>query len=179
MKHLFFPLIAGLSILTSCATSNNVIKDDAYYSPYDDNDKSKKELVVSTDGTFTTSKISNNSQYDYQAYYSKDSSQEPKADPLYERTETVTDTNGVVYTTTETYYDEDYATLIRKFGTQSNSSTSYYDEEEDEGFYGGGNTNFYFGIGYPYGLYTGIGWGYPYYSSYYNWYYNMWWDPHF
>ena len=137
MKRLFFPIIASITILTSCATSDNVIRDDAYYSPYENNDDSNKELVVSTNGTFSTSKISSNSQYDYQTYYSQDSSQEPKTEPLYEKTETVTDTNGVVYTTTEIFYDEDYADRIRKFGTQSGNSTSYYDDEE-EGYYGGG-----------------------------------------
>ena len=108
MKHLKFLAIAASALLTSCATNNNVIKDDAYYSPYNNDSKSGKELVVSYDGTFNTSKISSSSQYDYQSYYSEDATQSPKTEPVYEKIETVTDTNGVVYTTTETYYDDSY-----------------------------------------------------------------------
>ena len=108
MKHLKFFIIAAAALLTSCATSDNVINDDAYYSPYNKDGKSDKELVVSNDGSFSTSKISSNSQYDYQSYYSEDQTPKSKADPLYERTETVTDTNGVVYTSTEIYYDDNY-----------------------------------------------------------------------
>ena len=89
MKRLFFHAIAVISLLTSCSTSSNVIKDDAYYSPFDNDGKSDKELVVSTDGIFSTSKISSNTEYDYQKYYSQSTAQEPKTEPLYEKTETV------------------------------------------------------------------------------------------
>ena len=79
MKRFNFLAIAIGVMLTSCSTSNNVIRDDAYYSPYDNDSKSNNELVVSSHGTFNTSKISSNSQYDYQAYYSESESQKPKA----------------------------------------------------------------------------------------------------
>ena len=59
MKHLKFLIIAAIATLTSCATSDNVIKDDAYYSPYDKDPKNGKELVVSNTGTFNTAKITN------------------------------------------------------------------------------------------------------------------------
>ena len=69
MKNFKFFIIGSVALLTSCASSNNVINDDAYYSPYDNNGNSNKELVVSNDGSFSTNKISSNSQYDYQSYY--------------------------------------------------------------------------------------------------------------
>ena len=134
-------------ILTSCSTSNNVIKDDAYYSPYDKGNKSNNELIVSGNGTtFNTSKISSNSQYDYQAYYSESTSQKPKAEPLYEKTETVTDTNGVVYTSTETYYDQNYLSQTASGGYLQDNYDYYYDDDEEDDNW---NTNVYVGLGYP------------------------------
>ena len=147
MKNFKFFIIGSVALLTSCASSNNVINDDAYYSPYDNNGNSNKELVVSNDGSFSTNKISSNSQYDYQSYYSEEASN-VKSEPIYEKTESVTDTNGVVYTTTEVYYDEDYANRIKKFGTQSGSNTSYYDYDDDY-YYDDNNVDIYLGVGYP------------------------------
>ena len=158
MKHLKFFIIAAIALLTSCATNNSVIKDDAYYSPYNKDGKSGKELVVSYDGTFNTSKISSSSQYDYQSYYSEDATQSPKTEPVYEKIETVTDTNGVVYTTTETYYDNSY--LAQTGGGYLEDNYDYYYDDDDDSSW---NTSVYFGIGYPYGSYVGLGWGYPYY----------------
>ena len=132
MKHLKFLIIAAIATLTSCATSDNVIKDDAYYSPYDKDPKNGKELVVSNTGTFNTAKISSNSQYDYQSYYSEDETHKPKADPIYEKTETVTDTNGVVYTSTEIYYDENYLTNNAGGGYLEDTYDYYYDDEDGD-----------------------------------------------
>ena len=115
MKRLIFLIFTITTLLTSCSTSDNVIRDDAYYSPYDEKDNANKELAVSNNGTFNTSKISSNSQYDYQKYYSEDSLYHISESPVYEKTETITDTNGVVYTTTEVYYDESYSDRIQKF----------------------------------------------------------------
>ena len=103
MKHLKFFIIAAAALLTSCSTSDNVIKDDAYYSPYNKDGKSGKELVVSYDGTFNTSKISSSSQYDYQSYYSEDATQSPKTEPVYEKIETVTDTIGFAHVHTKNF----------------------------------------------------------------------------
>ena len=128
MKAFNFLFIAVGILLISCSTSNNVIRDDAYYSPYDK--KSNNELIVSNNGTFNTSKISSNSQYDYQSYYSEGDEHKPKAEPLYEKTETVTDTNGVVYTSTETYYDQNYLTSSGAAYLQDNYD--YYYDEDDE-----------------------------------------------
>ena len=175
MKHLNFFIIITILLLTSCATSENVIKDDAYYSPYDKDSKSDKELVVSNEGTFNTAMISSNSQYDYQSYYSEDETQKPKVDPIYEKTETVTDTNGVVYTTTETYYDENYLASNPSGSYPEDNYDYYYDDEDGDD----SNWSVYFGVGMPYG-YVGFGYGYPYlYSSYYNWYYDWWWSPYY
>ena len=147
MKHFKFFIIAAIALLTSCATSDNVIKDDAYYSPYDNNGKADKELVVSNDGTFNTAKISSNSQYDYQSYYSEDETLKPKAEPIYEKTETVTDTNGVVYTTTETYYNENYLANNPEGSYLEDNYDYYYDDEDGDD----SNWNVYFGVGFPYG----------------------------
>ena len=181
MKAFNFLFIAVGILLISCSTSNNVIRDDAYYSPYDK--KSNNELIVSNNGTFNTSKISSNSQYDYQSYYSEGDEHKPKAEPLYEKTETVTDTNGVVYTSTETYYDQNYLTSSGAAYLQDNYDY-YYDDDDDDNW----NTNIYVGLGYPYGVSVGFSYGYPYYphyyspyyypSYYYNWYYDWWWTPY-
>ena len=54
MERFNFLIIALVLLITSCSTSNNVVKDDAYYSPYDNNSKTNNELAVSENGTFTT-----------------------------------------------------------------------------------------------------------------------------
>ena len=132
MKHFKVLSIALGIFITSCSTSNNVINDDAYYSPYDKDSKYEKELVVSNGGTFNTSTISSNSQYDYQAYYSEGSAQKPKAEPLYEKTETVTDTNGVVYTSTEIYYDGNYLNNSHNVSYPEDNYDYYYDDEDED-----------------------------------------------
>lgn len=178
MKHLNFFIILAAVLLTSCSTSDNVIKDDAYYSPYNKDGKNDKELIVSNDGTFNTSKISSNTQYDYQAYYSEDATQSPKAEPTYEKTETVIDTNGIIYKTTETYYSDSYSP---QYGSGIEDNYDYYYDDEDESYDSSDwNTSIYFGIGFPYGSYVGLGWNYPYYySPYYSWYYDWWWNPYY
>ena len=180
MERFNFLIIALGILLTSCSSSSNVVKDDAYYSPFDKNAKDGKELAVSENGTFNTSSISSNSQYDYQAYYSENTTQKPKAEPTYEKTETVTDTNGVVYTSTEIYYDDSYKNASN-YGYLEDNYDYYYDDDDDDW-----NTSVYVGIGYPYGSYWGFNYGYPYYypsyyypSYYYNWHYNWWWTPYY
>ena len=114
--------------------------------------------------------ISSNSEYDYQAYYSDSKNYVNNAEPVYQTTETVTDTNGVVYTTTETYYDADFATRIKRFGTQASSTRDYYD---DYYTYSDGNTYVYVNSYDPfywdyYPTYY-YGWSYrPYWSSYWS-----------
>ena len=97
--------------------------------------------------------------------------------PIYEKTETVTDTNGVVYTSTEIYYDNNYISQAGGSYLEDNYDYYYDDEDGDDSDW---NTSVYFGIGFPYGSYLGFGYGYPYsYSSYYNWYYDWWWSPYY
>ena len=156
MERFNFLIITLGILLTSCSSSSNVVKDDAYYSPFDKNAKDGKELAVSENGTFNTSSISSNSQYDYQAYYSENATQKPKAEPTYEKTETVTDTNGVVYTSTEIYYDDSYKNASN-YGYLEDNYDYYYDDDDDDW-----NTSVYVGIGYPYGSYWGFNYGYPY-----------------
>ena len=178
MERFKFLIIALGILLTSCSTSSNVIKDDAYFSPYYQDGKADKELVVSENGTFNTSSISSNSQYDYQAYYSESTIQK-KAEPTYEKIETVTDTNGVVYTSTEIYYDDSYKNAS-DYGYLEDTYDYYYDDDNDDW-----NTSVYVGLGYPYGTTIGFAYGYPYYnpyyypSYYYNWHYNWWWNPYY
>ena len=149
MERFKFLIIALGILITSCSTSNNVINDDAYFSPYENNGKTGIELTVSENGTFTTSSISSNSQYDYQSYYSENATQKPK-EPTYERTETVTDTNGVVYTSTEIYYDDSYKNASN-YGYLEDDYDYYYDDDDDDW-----NTSVYVGLGYPYGVSVGF-----------------------
>ena len=186
MKTLRFIPIIALMALVSCSTNHQTAKDETYYSPYGN----PGAQMTRGNGSYVSPSISSNSEYDYQAYYSDSKNYVNNPDPVYQTTETVTDTNGVVYTTTETYYDADYATRIKRFGTQASSSRDYYD---DYYTYGGGNTYVYMNSYdpfywdyYPTNYY---GWSYrPYWSSYWsaNWYWGFsynysyyWgWDPY-
>ena len=182
MKALRFIPIIALMVFASCSANRNVAKDDTYYSPYNNS-----ERLATGNGSYVSPSISSSSEYDYQAYYSDSKNYVSNAEPVYQTTETVTDTNGVVYTTTETYYDADFAARIKRFGTQASSSRDYYDD-----YYTGGNTYIYvnsydpfYWDYYPTFYY---GWSYrPYWSSYWSWnwywgypyYYSYWgWDPY-
>ena len=96
-----------------CKTNRQVAYDDVYYSPYGN------RQMASGNGSYVSPSITSNSDYNYQAYYSDNNNYLGDATPVYQNTETVTDTNGVVYTTTETYYDADFASRIRRFGSQA------------------------------------------------------------
>ena len=91
------PVLFAALVMVGCSSNKRMAYDDTYYSPYN-NPRAKN---ANSNGSVTPS-ISNNSTYDYQAYYSNSKNYEPNVDPVYQTTETVTDTNGVVYTTTET-----------------------------------------------------------------------------
>ena len=119
-------LMAGL-MAVGCSSNKKMAYDDTYYSPYNHGGRHH------TNGS-STSGISSNATYDYQAYYSDSKNYQPNVEPVYQTTETVTDTNGVVYTTTETYYDEDFAARVKRFGTGASSTMDYYDD-----YYTGGN----------------------------------------
>ena len=187
MKALRFISIIALMALGSCSANRQMAKEDTYYSPYGN----MGGQLTKSNGSYVSPSISSNSEYDYQAYYSDSKNYVNNADPVYQTTETVTDTNGVVYTTTETYYDADYAARIKRFGTQASSSRDYYD---DYYTYGGGDGNTYvyvnsydpyYWYNYP-SVYVGGGYR-PYWSSYWSWnyywgysfYYSYWgWSPY-
>ena len=175
MKALrLLPLLA-LMVFASCSANRQVAKDDTYYSPYGNSG----ERMAKSNGSYVSPSISSNSEYDYQAYYSDSKNYVNNAEPVYQTTETVTDTNGVVYTTTETYYDADFASRIKRFGTQASSTRSYYDD-----YYTGGDTYNIYVNGYDpfYWNYTPsiyIGWGYrPYWRTYWGWNWNYSWYPY-
>ena len=126
------PLLA-LMAFASCSANRQMAKDDTYYSPYGNTGS----RMATGNGSYVSPSISSNSEYDYQAYYSDSKNYVSNADPVYQTTETVTDTNGVVYTTTETYYDADFAARIKRFGTQASSSMDYYDD-----YYTGGSDTY-------------------------------------
>ena len=166
------PIIA-LMAFASCSSNRHMAQDDVYYSPYGN----KAGRMTTSNGSYVSPSISSNSTYDYQSYYSDSKNYASNAEPVYQTTETVTDTNGVVYTTTETYFDADYATRIKRFGTQASSSRGYYDD-----YYTGGDTyNIYvngydpFYWDYSPRIYVGWGWNWGYYPY---WRYRWGWDPY-
>ena len=134
MKALRFIPIIALMAFVSCSANRQTAKDDTYYSPYGNTGS----RMATSNGSYVSPSISSSSDYDYQAYYSDSKNYVSNAEPVYQTTETVTDTNGVVYTTTETYYDADFASRIKRFGTQASSTRDYYDD-----YYTGGGGNTY------------------------------------
>ena len=169
------PVLVAALIITSCSSNKRMAYDDTYYSPYN---KTKANT-----GTVSPS-ISSSSSYDYQAYYSNSKNFEPNVDPVYQTTETVTDTNGVVYTTTETYYDADFAARIKRFGTGASSTMDYYDDYYTSSS-DGGNTYVYVGDSWNWGFYPYRPYYYDYYyyypSYYYSWYFYdyYWYRPYY
>ena len=152
------PLLVAALIISSCSSKKRMAYDDTYYSPYN----TSSGQYANNGGAVTPSVSS--STYDYQAYYSDSKNIKANVDPVYQTTETVTDTNGVVYTTTETYYDADFAARIKRFGTEASSTLDYYDDYYT-GSNGGGNT-------YVYIDNDPWNWGfYPYRPAYYYDYY--------
>ena len=154
MKALRLIPIVALMVFASCSSSRQTAYDDTYYSPYN-----KGGHMTTGNGSYVSPSVSSNSEYDYQAYYSDSKNYVSNAEPVYQTTETVTDTNGVVYTTTETYFDADYAMRIKRFGTQASSTRDYYDDYYTYG--GGGDTYIYVNSYDPY--------YWNYYPSYYYW----------
>ena len=52
MRHNIIFIAVTAFMLTACASSSNVINDDAYYSPYDNNSSYDNTLVTSNNGNF-------------------------------------------------------------------------------------------------------------------------------
>ncbi|MBR6438113.1 MAG: hypothetical protein IKS65_02885, partial [Bacteroidales bacterium] len=59
MRRSIIFIAAVAILLTACASSNNVIKDDAYYSPYEDNSSYDNTLVTSNYGYFDSNEVNN------------------------------------------------------------------------------------------------------------------------
>ena len=177
MKALRIIPIIALMAFVSCSANRHTAKDDTYYSPYGNTGGQ----MATSNGSYVSPSISSNSEYDYQAYYSDSKNYVNNADPVYQTTETVTDTICVVYTTTETYYDADFATRIKRFGTQASSTRGYYDDY----YTSGGDTYIYVNSYDPFywDYYPSIyvGWGYrPYWRTYWGWdpYWGYSWYPY-
>ena len=60
-------------LLTACASSNNVINDDAYYSPYDKDSQYEKVLVTSNYGYFDSNSVKSETRKNYEEYTVADS----------------------------------------------------------------------------------------------------------
>ena len=181
------PVLFAALVFVGCSSNKRTAYDDTYYSPY----RASRGQQVNQNGG-TVSPITTNTNYDYQAYYGDSKNYEPNVDPVYQTTETVTDTNGVVYTTTETYYDADFAARVKRFGSQASSSLDYYDDYYTSSSNGGGNTYVYVGDTWGWGFYPYYsyrpyyysywdwdfyyGWGYPYYYSYWH---RPWYSPYY
>ena len=160
------PIMLAVLAIAGCHSNKRMAYDDVYYSPYNPPRSQQADRTV-------TPSISSSGTYDYQAYYSDNRNYATVADPVYQSTETVTDTNGVVYTTTETYYDADFAARIKRFGSGASSTMDYYDDYYTGSGYSGGTTYVYVGDTWNWGFYP---YTYPYYYGYYNpWYYDYYW----
>ena len=73
MKRIIISITAAISLLTACAPSNNVINDDAYYSPYDNNSQFEKTLVTSNYGYFDSNTVKSEKRKNYEEYAVTDS----------------------------------------------------------------------------------------------------------
>ena len=124
------PVLFAALVFVGCSSSKRTAYDDTYYSPY----RAQRSYQVNRNGG-SVSPVTTSANYDYQAYYGDSKNYEPNVDPVYQTTETVTDTNGVVYTTTETYYDADFAARIKRFGSEASSSLDYYDDYYNNDYY--------------------------------------------
>lgn len=176
MKVLNFFAIMMAFALAACSTSSNVY-DDVYYSR-----KAKSNQVdrIASAPQIQEQKSiqSTNSEYEYQSYYQNDVAgqvESSPSEPVYTTSETVVEPDGTTYTTTETYYDSEYAQRLRRFNSGASSSFGYYDGF-NTGCYDCYGSSFSMNFGYPYGMgYSmGFGYGYPYYGSYWGYY-----DPFF
>jgi hypothetical protein len=192
MKRINYFAVALALMVTACSTSSQVY-DDVYYSRKDKNNiavVTKKNVVP--DQTTTAEVISESGDYDYQASYQEGVAtkiETQAVEPAYSTTETVTEPDGTTYTTTETYYDSEYAQNFRRFDDDY-SGFGYYDS-----YYTGClSPGLSLGFGYPfgYGMSFNYGWGgynpysyygyspygmnYPFYDPWYSYYPGNYWS---
>ncbi|KAF0130731.1 MAG: hypothetical protein FD155_1541 [Bacteroidetes bacterium] len=183
MKTSKLYLFAMLLALSACSTSG-VVYDDVYYSRKSDNKTVTPVLATAPQAGTTVSTPSSNSSYEYQTIYKDEqpnqvATEEPEA--VYSTTETVVEPDGTSYSTTETYYDSEYAQRLRRFNGETTSSFGYYDGY-NTGCYDCSSSSFSFGFGYPFGMNMSFGYnyGWPYYSGYspyYGWGYDPFYSP--
>ncbi len=172
-----------LIVLTfgACSTSRTIY-DDVYFSRKV-TDHQDAQIATAAQAQQQPTTRSSNSDYEYQNYYQENISgqaQDTETQAVYSTTETIVEPDGTTYSSTETYYDSEYAQRIRRFNSGSTSSFGYYD-----GYYTGcfdcSRNYFSMSYGYPYGMGMSMGFGYPYYNSYWSYYdpffYDSWYNP--
>lgn len=179
MKTLKLSVFGLVLLLAGCSTTS-VVYDDIYYSRRDSKATDNKSIASASEA-LQPSTSSNNLQYDYQNYYQDNVSAnaQMQAEPVYSTTETVIEPDGTTYSTTETYYNSEYAMRMRRFGTGASSSFGYYDSFNTGCFGCYGN---YFSMSYsPFGWGWGSGFGYGWpsysYSPYWGYYDPFFYDP--
>lgn len=162
MKTLNITLIAAAAVLASCSTSG-LVSDDAYYSRKQSvNTMASAESRIGSDNSVKVQ--SQNTDFEYQAHYKQNAGEEAnqtQSSPTYSKTETVVDPDGTTYSTTETYYDSEYARRFRRFGDNTGSSFGYYDGYYD-GCFSCSRSSFGFSFGYPFGWGFSYGYGNPF-----------------
>ncbi len=178
MKSLNITLLSAAALLASCSTTG-LVSDDAYYS--------RKQSVNATVTAETNIRVDNvvkvhsqNNDFEYQASYeqnAREKANQSQSIPTYSKTETVVDPDGTSYSTTETYYDSEYARRFRRFGDNAGSSFGYYDGYYD-GCYSCSRSSFSFSFGYPFGWGLSYHFGTPFgYSPFWGYdplFYNPW-----
>jgi hypothetical protein len=180
MKNLKFSVIALVLLLAGCSTTS-VVYDDIYYSRQDRKLSDNKSIASANQAAQPTT-ASSNLQYDYQNYYQEDVAgtvQTQAASPVYSTTETVVEPDGTTYTTTETYYNSEYAMRMRRFGSGASSSFGYYDNFNTGcfGCYGNSFSMSYSPMGWGWGSSFSYGWPYYNYSPFWGYYDPFFYDP--
>jgi|GEM_PF-983492 len=168
MKIMKLIIIAMLFSFAACTTSSNVY-DDIYYSRK--GSSSTPQVIATAPQTSPQAKtVSSNSNYEYQTYYQEGVASEVQTnttDPVYSTTETVVEPDGTTYSTTETYYNSEYAQRMRRFSDGGSSSFGYYDNY-NTGCFDCSGSYLSMGFGYPYnyGWSMGYSFGWPSYYGY-------------
>ena len=73
MKRIIISTMAAIALLTACASSSNVIVDDAYYSPYDKKTQYENTLMTSNYGYFDSNAVKSGTEKIYKEYTPVDS----------------------------------------------------------------------------------------------------------
>lgn len=181
MKTFNILTILVVFALSACSTSSHVY-DDIYYSR-NKNTNYEQQMASAPDVQKRVVTQSTNGDYEYQSYYQDNAAsqvQSTSVNPVYTTNETIIEPDGTSYSTTETYYDSDYASRFRRFDSGLNSSFGYYDGYNSN-CYNCSGSSFGLSYGYPYGLGLSYSYGYPYHYSnmgYYNsFFYDPWYSP--